>query len=155
MKPTRERSEPRSQTGSRMREQIPAPGRLQPTLWQRITHRFAPTVSFTNPEEICLSRWHTLDAAIQAYRPLRTDHVQLPGTDVTLRITRPYPVITSRTYDVPFWSVIWPSGVALAGVVAHDPGAVRGRRVLELGPGVGTTAIAALAAGADLVVADA
>jgi 2-polyprenyl-3-methyl-5-hydroxy-6-metoxy-1,4-benzoquinol methylase len=100
------------------------------------------------------SRWHELRAIVQAYGLLRADRVDLPGTNVTLRITRPYPVISSR-YHAPYWSYIWPSGVVLAGAIARDPDALQGKRVLELGPGVGVTAVAALQAGADLVVADA
>ena len=107
------------------------------------------------PEGICLSRRHELDALVQAYSPLRIDHVHLPGTDVTLRITRPYPVITPRRRFGPYWGEVSPSGIVLASVIARDPGVLRGRRVLELGPGVGVTAAAALQAGADLVVADA
>lgn len=85
---------------------------------------------------------------------MRVDRVDLPGTDVTLRITRPYPVIPGR-YHAPYWSYIWPSGVVLAGMIARNPSVLRGRRVLELGPGVGVTTVAAVQAGAELVIADA
>ena len=56
--------------------------------------------------------------------------------------------------NLPYWAELWPSGVALAAKIARDPGIVRGRRVLELGCGLGVTAIAALRAGADLLVTD-
>ena len=56
--------------------------------------------------------------------------------------------------NLPYWAELWPSGVALAAKIARDPGIVRGRRVLELGCGLGVTAIAALKAGADLLVTD-
>lgn len=59
----------------------------------------------------------------------------------------------TQTYN-PYWPEIWPSGVVLAGVIAREPGIFQGKRVLELGPGVGVTAVAAMDAGADLVVAD-
>lgn len=55
---------------------------------------------------------------------------------------------------LPYWSEIWPSGVALADAIAKQPGALRGRRTLELGSGLGVTAIAALSAGAELLAAD-
>ncbi|MDP9364664.1 MAG: methyltransferase domain-containing protein [Chloroflexota bacterium] len=56
--------------------------------------------------------------------------------------------------NLPYWSELWPSGIALADAIAKQPDAVRGRRVLELGSGLGVTAIAALQAGADLFAAD-
>lgn len=56
--------------------------------------------------------------------------------------------------NLPYWAEIWPSGVALAARIAHTPGIVSGKRVLELGCGLGVTAIAALNAGADLLVTD-
>ena len=56
--------------------------------------------------------------------------------------------------NLPYWAELWPSGVALAAKIARQPGIVRGRRVLELGCGLGVTAIAALRAGADLLVTD-
>jgi predicted nicotinamide N-methyase len=55
---------------------------------------------------------------------------------------------------LPYWALVWPSGLALAETLLADPGAVRGKRMLELGCGLGTTAIAALACGARLRVAD-
>jgi predicted nicotinamide N-methyase len=55
---------------------------------------------------------------------------------------------------LPYWAELWPSGVALAAKITRDPRIVRGRRVLELGCGLGVTAVAALKAGADLLVTD-
>ena len=56
--------------------------------------------------------------------------------------------------NLPYWSEIWPSGIALADAIARRPSALRGKRVLEIGSGLGVTAIAALEAGAELTVAD-
>ena len=56
--------------------------------------------------------------------------------------------------NLPYWSEIWPSGIALADAIARQPNALRGKRVLEIGSGLGVTAIAALQAGAELTVAD-
>jgi predicted nicotinamide N-methyase len=92
---------------------------------------------------------------------LRVDRVDLPGTDVRLAITRPVDV--DRLLDaaagdpeqnLPYWAELWPSGIALAAAIAREPGALHGKRVLELGCGLGVTAIAALRAGADLLVTD-
>src|SRR5215207_10225985 len=56
--------------------------------------------------------------------------------------------------NLPYWAELWPSGIALAAKIARDPAIVQGRRVLELGCGLGVTAIAAMRAGADLLVTD-
>lgn len=55
---------------------------------------------------------------------------------------------------LPYWALVWPSGLALAETLLAHPEALRGKRTLELGCGLGTTAIAALAIGASLSVAD-
>jgi predicted nicotinamide N-methyase len=55
---------------------------------------------------------------------------------------------------MPYWAVIWPSGVALAEAALAQPEALADKRVLELGCGLGLTACAALEAGARLTVAD-
>lgn len=56
--------------------------------------------------------------------------------------------------QLPYWVDIWPSGVALADQVLLRADVVAGKPVLELGCGLGITATAAQAAGADLYVAD-
>ena len=136
--------------GERVRSHI----RSRPALWEWIKAGRPRNARHADRAGICPSRWHELRATVEATGPLRVDRVDLPGTEVTLRMTRPYPVITDSTDTVPYWAEIWPSGVVLAGVIAREPGLLHGRRVLELGPGVGVTAVAALQAGADLVVAD-
>jgi predicted nicotinamide N-methyase len=55
---------------------------------------------------------------------------------------------------LPYWALVWPSGLALAETLLAHPDALRAKRTLELGCGLGTTAIAALATGATLSVAD-
>jgi predicted nicotinamide N-methyase len=100
-------------------------------------------------------------ATLAATGPLRVDHVGLPGTTQTMTISRPVDydrLIDDAAADpeqnLPYWAELWPSGVALAAKIAREPGIVQGRRVLELGCGLGVTAIAALRAGADLLVTD-
>ncbi len=56
--------------------------------------------------------------------------------------------------NLPYWAELWPSGIALADVIARDAPAWQSMRVLEVGCGLGTTAVAALRAGADLIVTD-
>ncbi|HEU5440651.1 MAG TPA: methyltransferase domain-containing protein [Ktedonobacterales bacterium] len=55
---------------------------------------------------------------------------------------------------MPYWALLWPSGLALAEALLAESEAVQGRRALELGCGLGVTATAALAAGARLTAAD-
>jgi predicted nicotinamide N-methyase len=53
---------------------------------------------------------------------------------------------------LPFWAELWPSGSALAAAVAELD--LTGRRVLELGCGLGLVSVAAAAAGADVLATD-
>lgn len=55
---------------------------------------------------------------------------------------------------MPYWATPWASGMALAEYVLARRADVAGRRTLELGCGLGATAIAALEAGARLTVSD-
>ncbi|HEX8037434.1 MAG TPA: methyltransferase domain-containing protein [Ktedonobacterales bacterium] len=55
---------------------------------------------------------------------------------------------------MPYWGLLWPSGIALAEEVLARPDMLRERNVLELGCGLGATATAALDAGASLLAAD-
>lgn len=55
---------------------------------------------------------------------------------------------------LPYWALLWPSGVALAEALLAMPEAARARRTLELGCGLGLTATAALDCGAHLWAAD-
>jgi predicted nicotinamide N-methyase len=55
---------------------------------------------------------------------------------------------------MPYWSLLWASGQALAETVLADRETFCGRRGLELGCGLGLVAAAALAAGTHLWVAD-
>jgi predicted nicotinamide N-methyase len=54
---------------------------------------------------------------------------------------------------LPYWSVLWRSGLALAREVAE--GELAGRRVVELGCGLGLPSLAAARAGADVLATDA
>jgi predicted nicotinamide N-methyase len=53
---------------------------------------------------------------------------------------------------LPYWAELWPSGIALARVVESLD--VRGRRVLELGAGLGLPSLAAALGGADVLATD-
>ena len=53
---------------------------------------------------------------------------------------------------LPYWAELWPSGVALAEVVASLD--VRDKHVLELGAGLGLPSLAAALGGADVLATD-
>jgi len=58
----------------------------------------------------------------------------------------------SRDEYLPYWAELWPSAVALARAVARR--SVPGRRVLELGCGLGLPGLAAAAGGARVTLTD-
>jgi predicted nicotinamide N-methyase len=89
---------------------------------------------------------------------LVTQTLELPGGE--LRLLQPAEsaeLPDDREVDwapvVPFWSVLWRSGVALAREVAGMD--VEGRRVLELGCGLGAPSLAAAQGGAIVLATDA
>jgi predicted nicotinamide N-methyase len=53
---------------------------------------------------------------------------------------------------LPFWAESWPSGIALANAIAGRP--LTGRRVLELGCGLGLVSVTAAMAGARVLAVD-
>jgi predicted nicotinamide N-methyase len=92
---------------------------------------------------------------------LRDDTVTIPGSNVSLLVSRPADtdVLLDQAADdpeqnLPYWAELWPSGIALAAAIIENPDIVRGKDVLELGSGVGITAAVALAAGANLLATD-
>ncbi len=87
--------------------------------------------------------------------------VTLPWSGATYHVLQPASfdrLLTAAARDpeqnMPYWATIWPSGVALGDAALLRSEWFRGRRVLELGGGLGITATALLAAGADPVVTD-
>lgn len=87
--------------------------------------------------------------------------VRLAQAGTTYQIYQPAsfdPLLDAAADDpeqnMPYWAVVWPSGVALADVVLTEREHFTGQRVIELGCGLGITATAALAVGAELTVTD-
>lgn len=97
-------------------------------------------------------RLQTWRRRLERRRAVRDLEVHIPGAarpyslalpadpDAVLDETNP----TSGDWHMPYWAMPWASGLALAEVVLEQGQFVRGRRVLELGCGLGTTATAAL-----------
>lgn len=92
---------------------------------------------------------------------LRMDRVAIPGTAASYEITRPADfdaLLDSAAADpqqnLPYWAELWPSGIALAAEILTAPEPLVGVRALELGCGLGVTAIAALQRDVSLIVTD-
>lgn len=106
-------------------------------------------------------RERTLRTELRSLGELIENRVTLPISGVTVEIVRPVDtdLLLDRVADdpeqnLPYWAEVWPSGIALADAIASAPDIVRGQRILELGAGLGVTAIAALTAGAKLTITD-
>jgi predicted nicotinamide N-methyase len=83
--------------------------------------------------------------------------VALPGRELLVLAPRDGEALLSEeAFEheefLPYWAELWPSAVALARVVARRP--LTGRRVLELGAGLGLPALAAAAAGGRVLATD-
>lgn len=107
------------------------------------------------------ARRAALLAEVAAIGPLTDLRLTLPRTEHVYDLVIPGNLdelldraAADPEQNLPYWAEAWPSGIALADAIASRPEEVRGQRVLELGSGLGVTAIAALRAGASLTVAD-
>jgi predicted nicotinamide N-methyase len=90
-------------------------------------------------------------------RELIEERIHLAGRELTiLRPPDPEALISEEAFEreefLPYWAELWPSGLALAAEVAGLP--LEGRRVLELGCGLGLPSLAAALAGADVLATD-
>ena len=79
--------------------------------------------------------------------------------DLSLSILRPQQadaLLSEEAFEheefLPYWAELWPSGLALARVVRRRD--LEGRRVLELGCGLGVASIVAALGGADVLATD-
>lgn len=73
------------------------------------------------------------------------------GASLRLVLPKDWRDIPHTPDNPPFWAVPWPSGTALAGHLLGHPELVGGKRVCDLGCGLGTGGLAALHAGASEV----
>jgi predicted nicotinamide N-methyase len=95
-------------------------------------------------------------------RPLRAavlieERIELAGRELTIR--RPPSadeLIDEEAFDedefLPYWAELWPSGLALARVVGDLD--LAGKRVLELGAGLGLPSLAAAIRGGNVLATD-
>lgn len=56
--------------------------------------------------------------------------------------------------NLPYWAELWPSGIALAAYIFAHQDEIHGMHALELGCGLGVTAVAAMRSGARLMATD-
>jgi predicted nicotinamide N-methyase len=85
------------------------------------------------------------------------ERLDLAGRELTLlRPPSADELIDEETFDedefLPYWAELWPSGIALAHAVAALD--LDGKRVLELGAGLGLPSFAAALRGADVLAID-
>jgi predicted nicotinamide N-methyase len=128
------------------------------TLAPQLTPRTLRKISGAESRRVGFS---ALMASLTNVGQLGVERVALPRGAATFHIARPRDL--ERLLDVaesdpeqnlPYWAEVWPSGVALATAITERSDALRGLRVLELGCGLGLTAIAALRAGATVLATD-
>jgi predicted nicotinamide N-methyase len=84
------------------------------------------------------------------------EKMALPGGAAAVARPRDWPALREAEAelgrDAPYWAVPWASGIALARALAEED--LAGRRVLELGTGLGLGAIGAARAGARVLALD-
>jgi predicted nicotinamide N-methyase len=83
--------------------------------------------------------------------------IALPGREIALLAPRDgESLLSEEAFEqeefLPYWAELWPSSVALARAIARRP--LTGRRVIELGCGLGLPAIAAALAGGRVLATD-
>jgi predicted nicotinamide N-methyase len=83
--------------------------------------------------------------------------IALPGREVALLAPRDGEALLSeeafeQEEFLPYWAELWPSAMALARAIARRP--LTGRRVIELGCGLGLPSIAAALAGGRVLATD-
>lgn len=92
---------------------------------------------------------------------LRQVDVKIPETSWSFSIQMPadFDVLLDHAerdleQNLPYWAELWPSGIAMAAFIYKEQAAVRGVRAVELGCGLGVTAIAAMRSGLRLTATD-
>lgn len=83
----------------------------------------------------------------------RDTELRLGGRLVSIYSASAVDVLGARgPGGIPYWPVAWPAGLALARLLAEQD--LSGRRLLEIGCGVGVSGLGAAAAGAEVLVTD-
>jgi predicted nicotinamide N-methyase len=96
-----------------------------------------------------------------AHLPCETDAITIAGQLLLLwRPIEAEKLVLETTQSafgederLPYWAILWPASIALANFFVDLP-AIAGKRVLELGAGLGVAGLAAAQAGAHVVITD-
>jgi predicted nicotinamide N-methyase len=108
-------------------------------------------------EQLAALRGSAADALPAPLLDVVVRPVALPGGEVLLPCPRDWEALRDAEAlaqrPIPYWARSWPSGVALAGALTADPPR-SGRRVLELGCGLGLPSIVAARANALVLATD-
>ncbi len=102
-----------------------------------------------------------LRTRLEQHGPVSDVSLNVPGTSRMFHILHPVSIdrlLDAVAFDpeqnLPYWAEIWPSGIGLASTILEQGGALKGKRTIEIGSGLGVTATAAITAGARLTVTD-
>lgn len=82
----------------------------------------------------------------------REMELTLAGRTLAILSASAVDVLGAAAAEIPYWPVAWPAGLGLARLLAGRD--LRGRRVLEVGSGVGVSGLGAALAGAEVLVTD-
>lgn len=88
---------------------------------------------------------------------LAEERVCIAGMEFRLLVVRDVGALLAALpgdAEIPYWAILWESAIALAEWLAEHPEWVRGKRVLELGAGVGLCGLMAQRLGAQVVQSD-
>ncbi|MBF6590665.1 MAG: methyltransferase domain-containing protein [Ktedonobacterales bacterium] len=132
--------------------------RLLARLRQRAGRHFALAEAamalpgFARPLHIALPA--DADAPLEQLAAEQRSHLPTPASSETTNAAADARHSIASGAHMPYWALLWPSGLALAEALLTAPELAPGRRTLELGCGLGVTACAALHRGLRLWAAD-
>jgi predicted nicotinamide N-methyase len=101
-------------------------------------------IARTHADRLAFVREHTALAPV----PFVSEVKMFTATEVTPLWSVTATWLASRAVAIPYWSVPWAGGQALARYVLDHPDVVREKSVIDFGAGGGLVAIAAMKAGA-------
>lgn len=156
--------QPTARSAHRARPPPRAPSRSRRRTSSPVAATAAASPAFVPAPFVALKDARGADASIPH---LQSDHlpvflyqtvVPVAGAEIKLVLPESEDLVVDmyaalgRPDDDPHWATLWQGSVALAEEVLSNPALVRGKRVLDLGTGLGLAGIAAGLAGAEEVV---
>ena len=156
--------QPTARSAPRARPPPRAPSRSRRRTSSPVAATAAASPAFVPAPFVALKDARGADASIPH---LQSDHlpvflyqtvVPVAGAEIKLVLPESEDLVVDmyaalgRPDDDPHWATLWQGSVALAEEVLSNPALVRGKRVLDLGTGLGLAGVAAGLAGAEEVV---